>query len=274
MTPIYILNYKPLIERRKYLQKEFKKIKLNVRFIIQEENEYKNKPILKRYLPDKEIWDYKFKTINKKNKFHKLSDASINLNLNHYKIWNIINKLNHTHALIIEDDAIIEPNFKQNLNKLISQLEKVNWDVCFIDLLCDNRYRLFKKKGLIANKKGSWGLGGYIIHKNKINLFLKEIYNFTLPMDEEFKFICKKYNLKVYWQNPPLIHQGSIYGPYKTTNQTNLKLKTLFQKRYILYSYLESKRFQKNKRWKIVLFIKDIIQEIEIKLKYFLFKKE
>jgi len=278
MIQIYILSYKPLTERRTYLKNEFKKLNIKVKFIIQNKNEYKNKPIMKRYLPNPKIWAHKVKFINKNTPFYKLSDASINLNLNHYRIWEKIIRQKENFAIIFEDDVILEHNFKKNLNKCISQLNNIEWDVCFLDLLNDNRYRLFKKKGLFKNKKNSWGSGGYIINKNALKRILEDTYYFTLPIDEEFKYICKKHNLKVFWLNPPLVHQGSIYGKYPTTNKMAFsnnknKLKNLISKRLLLYKKIESKRFSK-KYWRPIIFIKDIIQEIETQLKFLILKKE
>ncbi len=127
MVEIYIINYKPLVERYNYLNKTFKSIKQKVNFIIQNKNEHTQDTIKKRYIPNKQIWLNKFKYLNKKNTpFYNLSKASINLNLNHYKIWMKIYQSNYNYALILEDDVIIEPNFLKKIKECILKLNRLD----------------------------------------------------------------------------------------------------------------------------------------------------
>ncbi len=98
-------------------------------------------------------------------------------------------------------------------------------------------------------------------------------------MDEEFKYVCKKNKLKIYWINKPLVHQGSIYGYYTSTNiisppKTNNIFKKINFIKNKLYDLIESKRFTNEIYLKPIILIKDILQEIEVQLKYYIFKKE
>ena len=54
--------------------------------------------------------------------------------MSHYLIWQDVIANNYEKILIFEDDILFEPEFRQNLESLLEDLEhlKVNWDLVYL----------------------------------------------------------------------------------------------------------------------------------------------
>lgn len=144
--------------------------------------------------------------------------------LMHLKAIEIGLKSNKEWIVVLEDDSIIQANFKSTLSQLsqLSRFEKV-----WINLNDGAGSNLFKKKF-----DYSLGFGGffkitppmtrcsvaYVMNKNLAHSILKEfeLYGVPnwLPIDFCLDAIIKKLKVDCFWQEPSSVVQGSSNGTY------------------------------------------------------------
>jgi GR25 family glycosyltransferase involved in LPS biosynthesis len=198
---IYITHYLPLKERKQNIIKQLFN-KFNHIFI---ENE-----------PD----------VNFINKFdtNKLSKGEISLFFKHIECYKLISKNDKLYNLILEDDVILENNFKYYINKAIKELNNNKNYIIYIGN-CQNLHiekNKIKKDKFLYKHYMSKCTDSYIIDKFTANKFLDYFYNYnkekiTKPIDVWMNDIIKHFNLNVYWLEPTIIRQGSESGKFKSS---------------------------------------------------------
>ena len=128
-----------------------------------------------------------------------LRKGEIGCSLSHITIWKKFLSSKKKYLMIFEDDAILEDNFKENLNSILSNLDNINykWDALYLN---ENCYRHFKSNcngnfitnNVIKPKNVGYGCYGYILKKNFINKCLSDLFPIVIPVDN---FIIKKSQL-------------------------------------------------------------------------------
>ena len=113
---ILVIHYDKLVERKKHMLVQFNKAGLNDFEFVS--NHGKDK------LTQKE-----------KSKFKNLTDGEISLMLHHFECYKIISE-NYDYAIIFEDDVILANDFKNKIEKYISDLPD-DWDMLFLDDCCN-----------------------------------------------------------------------------------------------------------------------------------------
>jgi GR25 family glycosyltransferase involved in LPS biosynthesis len=221
---IYISHYPKLIERKENLITQFNKQNIiNYEFIngidrdsltndiidIYYENNINNF-IRKGLYTDKNIYY---------SNYRKLSKPEIANYLTHLHIYNkIITETNYNNVLILEDDAILNVNFIE-ISKILTLPE--DYDIIYITEGCnlhipqnnikDNQY--FYK----MNNYSSRTCNAYIVSRNFCNTIINNDEKFNHAIDWELTYLCAKYNLNVYWLEPPIVYEGSNIGLYNST---------------------------------------------------------
>lgn len=200
---IYIAHYLPLKERKQNIIEQLFN-KYNHIFI---ENE-----------PD----------INFINKFdtNKLSKAEISLFFKHIECYKVISKNNKLYNLILEDDVILENDFKNYIYKAINELNELNNNKNYIIYIgnClhlhieDNK---IKKDKFLYKHHMSKCADSYLIDKLTANKFLDYFYNYnkkiTKPIDHWMNDVIKYMDLNVFWLEPTIVEQGTQNGKFKTS---------------------------------------------------------
>jgi GR25 family glycosyltransferase involved in LPS biosynthesis len=203
---IYICHYPPLTERKKYLDDVIPKLGIPFDFYSNF-----NRENIKNY-------DNKFSSSQDILKHKGWSGSSLIMSssikattLEHAKIYEEIIKNNYDYSIILEDDAILIDDFKEQLIKMVNNLPE-DWDVVYFSSGCGGRPILRDRNGtnlVKMQERTSWTANGYLINNQTAKKFINFIYPIALPIDFELSFIQKHLQMNVYWAVNPLVYEGS-----------------------------------------------------------------
>jgi glycosyl transferase family 25 len=211
---ILVVHYDKLVERKKHILQQFNKTSLNDFEFVS--NHGKDKL-----------------TAIEKSKFKNLTDGEISLILHHFECYKIISE-KYDYAIIFEDDVILADDFKNKIEKYISELPE-DWDMLFFGEgqgVHIPKYRLrpgvniYKKMTDLKNKIPG-GIDGstkctdsYIISK-KCAQKLFYLSNLLKIINEPLDHLLNKINhfckFNIYWAEPTLVVQGTSNGLFKTS---------------------------------------------------------
>jgi glycosyl transferase family 25 len=172
-------------------------ISSNYEFVVS--NEKTDKAISdnldQHYLFDKNILDRKMKL------------GEISVSVTHLRVYEDIIKNDYKLCLILEDDAILDQDFNDKLNRILS--EQINeYDFIFLSSCCG--LHVPKTNGnYIFKANTSRCACGYLVNNKKI----KEVINNSIPIsttiDTHLNIIKGKLSLEYGWCEPTIITQGS-----------------------------------------------------------------
>jgi GR25 family glycosyltransferase involved in LPS biosynthesis len=233
-------------DRRIELEKQLKRERVKVEWFVQEEkNPYTQKEIDTYYLYNNQEWKRKVKLIDSHLFPRRLGIGEICVTMNHFKIFKLISEDRGPYGLILENDVILTHKFNLKLKNLLKRLRNLEWDICFIDWCAATPPKSNHPEIIFSRKdNSSWGNAGYIVKKEVAAKITNNFERFSLPADEELKYLVKKYGFKVIWANPPLTVQGSITGKFKsslTEDRENNGIKRYISWRKNIYLLLDRK---------------------------------
>lgn len=191
----FVTHYTPLIDRKENIIKQFTKFNItNYEFI--------------------ELYDKEKLNIRDIEKFIDLKLSEISLFLKHIEIFKKnINDI----IIVLEDDAIFIEDFLEKIKYYLNNLPK-NWDIIFSGECCNMHLNYITNK-IFYESNGSRGTCMYILNKNinkKLSIILENTNIINKPVDHWFDSLNKTHNLKYYWTEPVLVHQGSETGLFKS----------------------------------------------------------
>ena len=210
---ILVIHYDKLIERKKHILKQLDNAGLNDFEFVSNHGKEKLTPI-------------------EKSKFKDLTDGEISLMLHHFECYKIISE-KYDYAIIFEDDVILGDNFKNKIEKNISDLPE-DWDMLFFGEghgVHIPQYRqspgvnIYKKLTDLKNKMPG-GIDGstrcadsYIVSK-KCAQKLVQVINIlqitSIPLDHLLNKINHLCKFNIYWAEPTLTIQGSTNGTFNS----------------------------------------------------------
>ena len=211
---IFVTHYQPLIERKKHVIQQLQKYDLekDTEFIVDFDREAlmtTQDPELLKYL---EKFDKDVKALNY---------AKISLFMKHIAVYRKVSlATDYEYALILEDDVTLCENFKDDLNRYMTQLPD-NWDMCFLGDGCNLRVPKEPNKNIYFNN-GSKCTDSYLISKKCAKLLVDEFdkwYYIGLPIDITLNYFIRTYSLQNFWVEPPITSNetGKSTGLFKTS---------------------------------------------------------
>lgn len=190
---IFIVHYKPLIDRKKYLDDFFLK------------NGIKNYEFCTDYdrnSTSQEIIDSYFKLKN-------LNPAQICITISHIEIYKkILNHPNDKFFLILEDDALFSENFVENFNKYIDLLPK-DTNIAFLNSGCGLHAPSITFDKIWYSVPHSRTCCSYLINRETCEKLLNTIIPFQKAIDHELNTQIELHKLNSYWCEPTIISDGS-----------------------------------------------------------------
>jgi GR25 family glycosyltransferase involved in LPS biosynthesis len=234
----FILHYKPLVERKEYMDEQLAKLDMKAQYITEFDKEE-----MTDY--DKEIFDYE-KVWTNRTLF--LSNSS--LIAKHLEVYKRVVDNDFDFGLIIEDDVILSDDFKEKYYDYYKQLPE-NWDILFYGdgygrnlhvpkkLLEEQGGNVFLKShkgnGIKDREKNGWPVCAgasrcsdcYLISKKaaeRILVQIKEIRRkkrerIFYPSDLWMNNLFRGLNFKVYWAEPTISTQGTETGKWKSAHK-------------------------------------------------------
>ncbi len=196
---IFITHYTPLVERKKKIIEQLESYGLTDYEFI-------------------ELYDKEVLNSDDLSKFEKIKTSEISLFLKHVEIF----KTDYNdYVIVLEDDAILKSDFKNNLEKCFVELDELgdSWDVAFTGECANLHVPKTSDKFFYKSILGSRGTCMYIINKNKSSLILK-VYNedgkINKPIDHWFNKTFLNGKLRFLYSEPTLVEQGSEIGVFKS----------------------------------------------------------
>lgn len=219
----FIVHYKKLVDRKEYLDSVLKSEGItNIHWFEDIDRDTMTKEQLEMYQYDEKKWYELNSTWHQfEARPRKLTMPEIACSVTHVEIYKYIVENNIKIALFFEDDCLIYDNFRERLLKVINELPD-DFDACYLSdcfgWTVDN-YK-FGYLGSLNKNKYSKNKLVYEMHCGKCaDSFLlttkcaKKLYEnfvpFCLPPDWMQTPIYLKNNMKIYWSEPALTHQGS-----------------------------------------------------------------
>ena len=154
--------------------------------------------------------------LKKKNiitKDNKMIKGAIGCSLSHISLWKNALK-ERKNIIVLEDDVLIEKNFKKKLNKYLEQLPN-NWDILYLGASNINGKKYSKnllKPNKMKNKNSTHNTGMYGMLINK--RYLKKLIKNNEPIGGNIDKIIKNKlfdNSQIYICNPPIIlHDNNV----------------------------------------------------------------
>jgi len=161
--------------------------------------------------------------------------ANMAISLSHLYCYKEISE-KYDYGLILEDDAMFDKNFNNNLINYISQLPN-DWDMLFLDDCCNfhilntTKNQNIYRKNLSANSEGGGmgatrGAGCYLVSKkcaakityNIQTYYYNGIYKIGDQIDFWLNNVFRRNNFNIYWAEPTISTQGTQNGTYKTSH--------------------------------------------------------
>ncbi len=233
---IFVVHYKKLTERRKYLESIFSQMPDVIIHWFDEIDRDTLKPEhLAMYKEDPQKWAYMNSIWHStKSPSRILNKAEIACAVTHLLVYKFIVDYGIEKALILEDDVIFLHNPDVFIEK-INKIKKENFDMCWISdyfgwtvenfsMYTPNMhidpYLASLNKNVITDDRYIYPMpcnkssDAYLISNKCAKILLQEIVPFCLPIDWNHTPIILEHKLKNYWTVEPLVSQGSfsVYG--------------------------------------------------------------
>jgi len=220
---VFIVHYKKLELRKKYLDAALREEGLsNIHWFEDIDRNTMTEEQLNMYQYNEKRWYELNATWHQyDSKCRQLTMPEIACAVTHVEIYKYIAENNIKIALFFEDDCLIYRNFQERLLRVIRELPD-DFDACYLSdcfrWTVDN-YK-YGYLGSLNNNKYTKDKCVYEMHCGKCaDSFLltskcaKLLYDnfvpFCLPPDWMQTPIYLKNNMKIYWSEPALTHQGS-----------------------------------------------------------------
>ncbi|MGC9459968.1 glycosyltransferase family 25 protein [Vibrio genomosp. F10] len=138
----------------------------------------------------------------------------------HYLACKKIVDKNLKHALIFEDDVLLNRGFSESLDLILKELEsESNYLVNIEDAYLSVPYRFRKRNQKIYLANYTKMCGAYIIDKEAATRLVTfiEKNGTTLPIDTYQSEHRDAIRFNLYWSEPSLVHQGSKSGLFESS---------------------------------------------------------
>jgi len=186
--PIYIVHHKPNVDRKIFLEEQFKKQDLYYEFVED--------------FPPEEIQKPDSDTITVRE---------YSLCLKFEQALKRAQSTNSEYCIIFEDDIILCNSFKEYFNTFFSQFKNLNGDLLMIGTAFNERPTVLNGSNVYYEPRFRTRCAHAIMYTAKsINIVLDSLHKGPYRgYDHKLNDIITEHNLKTCWLEPGL-HQGSI----------------------------------------------------------------
>ncbi|AYV80656.1 MAG: glycosyltransferase family 25 [Harvfovirus sp.] len=178
--PIFIINLKSREERKKIAVEELDKHDIVGEFIEGVDgNKLDRDDLISNGL------------IDDSTSYRKLRKGEIGCYFSHLKCWELILSSGKEYGIVLEDDVVLDDNFRDEFNSLFSELEKHKWDYVCLGRRCNPKW--FDERncnyGQQINKNFyypslvGYATFAYVIKRGVIEGLLRKTFPISKPID-------------------------------------------------------------------------------------------
>lgn len=135
-----------------------------------------------------------------------ISPQELAVSIAHLEIYRDIVRRNHKLCLILEDDAILDEKFFDNI--LLAINESRQFDFTFLSSCC-NLHAPRLKPGLLQDSLTSRSVCGYIVRSDNLEKVIRACEPFIDVIDWQLNHIRQELGLRYAWSEPAIVSQGS-----------------------------------------------------------------
>ena len=143
----------------------------------------------------------------------RLTRQEISLFLKHERIFRTIIERGQHAALVLEDDVVLPADFCDRLALSVRRVPP-DYDLVFLGASCDLHVKPQGDAPFGAATR-SRSTCAYLVTAACCRMMLAAPGSISLPIDHHLDRLIKAMRLNVYWQEPPLLLQGSETGAYR-----------------------------------------------------------
>jgi hypothetical protein len=213
---VYVAHCSKFTQRKSFLKKELKKMGLSAQWCTDEPESSLH------FTDNPDIYKHKLHILNEVDGPHgigKIPAGAKAVSWTHLTIWKRIAESQNPYALILEDDAVLEKDFTTRFYDYLRKTP-MDWDVIFMGCgaklhVPSDRVRQGQCAYLMEPQR-SRCTDSYLINRKASQIISRNVLPFSFPVDWELGYLLRKYGLRVYWWEPPLVRQGSETGLYRS----------------------------------------------------------
>jgi GR25 family glycosyltransferase involved in LPS biosynthesis len=226
--PVFVIHYTPLVGRREHLEHQLATHGIpKAEWITEKDIAHYDLDTV--YDPSPERFHRRMKTpfANLKyGEYRPLKRNVIEVTIQHIEAYRRILERRIPHAVILEDDVVLERDFLKRLGRYVRQLPP-DYDVLYFGagrgfLHVERSYRerilgAFHLRNVFRRDNcQSRFADSYLISQKAVAQIVPEVATFQLPIDWELNYVQTTLRMNVYWAEPTLSHQGSASGKFKS----------------------------------------------------------
>ena len=201
---ILVVNPRDFIERRQSIERQLKPLGLPYEFIHSFDACDIDEAVRGRYFQQGH-----------------LSSGQQSCALKHLQALRLIVERNWQRALILEDDALLVPEFAQWLHAALDEAARFTPPYVLFIGSGGNQYtpRRLRVPGQRLYKSERGRLGeAYVLGCQAARLRVESIdrHGIVLPIDNLFEQIDRECGIAMYWLEPPIVEQGSKNGYFRS----------------------------------------------------------
>jgi len=201
---ILVINPRNFVERRRSIERQLQPLGLAYEFIHTYDASDIDATIAERYFQNAA-----------------LSPGQQSCALKHCEALRLICTRNWGRALILEDDAILAPQFIQGLQAALKESAPLKAPYVLLVGSGGNQYTPRKRRVpgqcLYRSEKGRL-TEAYVLGSQTARLRVEwvERQGISLPIDNLFDRMDRELNIARYWLEPPIVEQGSKNGQFRS----------------------------------------------------------
>lgn len=126
--------------------------------------------------------------------------------LSHFTLLGSLKNSTSDYCVIFEDDFNIGDDFKDELTKIIHQMNDVMFDILYLGNNVSNHGLHYKDNIFHVDKERCiYGLHGYVIRTASIKKIYDQLYRVDLPIDVKLKELINRYRLMGFVLHPSIV---------------------------------------------------------------------
>jgi len=211
--PVYLLHGSRKEERRRHVEEELGRHEIDAQWLLDINTADLTPEVVRHYYRSSRLRWWHRSAATMRTRPRVLLEGEIAAAASHVETLRLIAASGEPWSLVLEDDIILAPDFRDRFDEYFAALP-ADADSVFIGSCCRLRIedvekgRHFYRKDHPASKCAD----SYLVTADAARRILETIVPFVLPIDWELNYHFKRHDLVVYWLEPPLVEQGSETG--------------------------------------------------------------